>query len=147
MLLVLLQGFAKGLYAPREESQQDLLHSSMQPETSINQSINQSISQSVNQSISQSISQSNQSMRLIFLGGGGGANWDPTDMFSSVNSYRQALLPTCKAFPKETTTLPSCDNALKHVTSIVTDIALLVCEDAHDPVVVRSYSQMCIMPV
>jgi len=34
-----------------------------------------------------------------------GANWDPTDMkFSSVNSYRQDLLPTCKAFPKETTT-------------------------------------------
>ena len=32
-------------------------------------------------------------------------NWDPTDKkFSSVNSYRQDLLPTCKAFPKETTT-------------------------------------------
>ena len=34
-----------------------------------------------------------------------GANWDPTDKkFSSVNSFRQNLLPTCKAFPKETTT-------------------------------------------
>ena len=34
-----------------------------------------------------------------------GGNWDPTDKkFSSVNSYRQDLLPTCKAFPKETTT-------------------------------------------
>ena len=34
-----------------------------------------------------------------------GANWDPTDKkFSSVISYRQDLLPTCKAFPKETTT-------------------------------------------
>ena len=31
-----------------------------------------------------------------------GGNWDPTDRkFSSVNSYRQDLLPTCKAFPKE----------------------------------------------
>ena len=29
-------------------------------------------------------------------------NWDPTDkQFSSVNSYRQDLLRTCKAFPKE----------------------------------------------
>ena len=34
-----------------------------------------------------------------------GANWDPTDKkFSSVDSYRQHLLPTSKAFPKETTT-------------------------------------------
>jgi len=34
-----------------------------------------------------------------------GGNWDPTDKkFSSVNSYRQDLLPICKAFPKETTT-------------------------------------------
>jgi len=34
-----------------------------------------------------------------------GDNWEPTDKkFSSVNSYRQDLLPTCKAFPKETTT-------------------------------------------
>ncbi len=34
-----------------------------------------------------------------------GGNWDPTDKkFSSVNLYRQNLLPTCKAFPKETTT-------------------------------------------
>ena len=34
-----------------------------------------------------------------------GGNWDPTDKkLSSVNSYRQDLLPTCKAFPKETTT-------------------------------------------
>ena len=33
-----------------------------------------------------------------------GGNWDPTDKkFSSVNSYRQDLLPTCKACPKETT--------------------------------------------
>ena len=32
-----------------------------------------------------------------------GGNWDPTDKkFSSVNSYRQDLLPTCKAFPKDT---------------------------------------------
>ena len=31
--------------------------------------------------------------------------WDPTDKkFSSVNLYRQDLLPTCKAFPKDTTT-------------------------------------------
>ena len=31
-----------------------------------------------------------------------GGNWDPTDKkFRSVNSYRQHLLPTCKAFPKE----------------------------------------------
>ena len=29
-----------------------------------------------------------------------GANWDPTDnKFNSVNSYRQDLLPTHKAFP------------------------------------------------
>ncbi len=34
-----------------------------------------------------------------------GGNWDPTDKkFSSVNSYRQDLLPICKPFPKETTT-------------------------------------------
>ena len=34
-----------------------------------------------------------------------GGSWDPTDKkFSSMNSYRQNLLPTCKAFPKETTT-------------------------------------------
>ena len=34
-----------------------------------------------------------------------GGNWDPTDKkFSSVNAYREDLLPTCKAFPKETTT-------------------------------------------
>ncbi len=33
-----------------------------------------------------------------------GGNWDPTDnKFSSVSSYRQDLLPTCKAFCKETT--------------------------------------------
>jgi len=33
-----------------------------------------------------------------------GGNWDPTDKkFSSVNSYRQDLLPTCKAFPKVAT--------------------------------------------
>ena len=31
-----------------------------------------------------------------------GGNWDPTDKkFSSVNSYRQDYLPTCKAFPKD----------------------------------------------
>ena len=30
-------------------------------------------------------------------------NWDPADKkVSSVNSYRQDLLPTCKAAPKET---------------------------------------------
>ncbi len=34
-----------------------------------------------------------------------GGNWDPTDNeFISVNSYSQKLLPTCKAFPEETTT-------------------------------------------
>ena len=34
-----------------------------------------------------------------------GGNWDPTDKkLSSVNSYRRNLLPTCKAFPKVTTT-------------------------------------------
>ena len=34
-----------------------------------------------------------------------GGNWDPINKkFSSVNSYGQDLLPTCKAFPKETTT-------------------------------------------
>lgn len=33
-----------------------------------------------------------------------GGNWDPINKkFSSVNSYGQDLLPTCKAFPKETT--------------------------------------------
>ena len=33
-----------------------------------------------------------------------GGNWDPTDKrVSAVNSYRQNLLPTWKAFPKETT--------------------------------------------
>ena len=49
----------------------------------------------VNQSINQSINIFN------VLGG----NWDPTDKkFSSVNSYRHDLLPTCKAFPKATTT-------------------------------------------
>jgi len=44
----------------------------------------------------------NQSINVFNVLGG---NWDPTDKkFSSVNSYRQDLLPTCKAFPKETTT-------------------------------------------
>ncbi len=44
----------------------------------------------------------NQSINIFIVLGG---NWDPTDKkFSSVNSYRQDLLPTCKAFPKETTT-------------------------------------------
>ena len=44
----------------------------------------------------------NQSINIFNVLGG---NWDPTDKkFSSVNSYRQDLLPTCKAFPKETTT-------------------------------------------
>ena len=34
-----------------------------------------------------------------------GGNWDPTDNeICSVNSYSQNLLPTCKPFPKETTT-------------------------------------------
>ena len=34
-----------------------------------------------------------------------GGNWDQTDKkVSSVNAYKQNLLPTCKAFPKETTT-------------------------------------------
>ncbi len=43
----------------------------------------------------------NQSMYFKVLG----VNWDPTNKrFSSVNSYRQNLLPTCKAFPEETTT-------------------------------------------
>ncbi len=43
----------------------------------------------------------NQSINIFNVQGG---NWDPTDKkFSSVNSYRQDLLPTCKAFPKETT--------------------------------------------
>ncbi len=33
-----------------------------------------------------------------------GGNWDPIDKkFSSVNAYRQDVLPTRKAFPKETT--------------------------------------------
>ena len=40
----------------------------------------------------------NQSINVFNVLGG---NWDPTDKkFSSVNSYRQDLLPTCKAFPK-----------------------------------------------
>ena len=44
----------------------------------------------------------NQSINVFNVLGG---NWDPTDKkFSSVNSYRQNLLPTCKAFPKEITT-------------------------------------------
>jgi hypothetical protein len=44
----------------------------------------------------------NQSINIFHVLGG---NWDPTDKkFSSVNSYRQDLLPTCTAFPKETTT-------------------------------------------
>jgi len=44
----------------------------------------------------------NQSINIFNVLGG---NWDPTDKkFSSVNSYRQDLLPTCKAFPKKTTT-------------------------------------------
>ena len=44
----------------------------------------------------------NQSMNVFNVLGG---NWDPTDKkFSSVNSYRQDLFPTCKALPKETTT-------------------------------------------
>ncbi len=44
----------------------------------------------------------NQSINIFNVLGG---NWDPTDKkFSSVNSYRQDLHPTCKAFPKETTT-------------------------------------------
>ncbi len=41
----------------------------------------------------------NQSINVFNVLGG---NWDPTDKkFSSVHSYRQDLLPTCKAFPKE----------------------------------------------
>ena len=44
----------------------------------------------------------NQSINIVNVLGG---NWDPTDKkFSSVNSYKQNLLPTCKAFPKETAT-------------------------------------------
>ena len=44
----------------------------------------------------------NQSINIFNVLGG---NWDPADKkFSSVNSYRQDLLPTFKAFPKETTT-------------------------------------------
>ena len=44
----------------------------------------------------------NQSINIFNVLGG---NWDSRDKkFSSVNSYRQGLLPTCKAFPKETTT-------------------------------------------
>jgi hypothetical protein len=44
----------------------------------------------------------NQSINVFNVLGG---NWDPTDKkFSSVTSYRQDLLPTCKAFPKKTTT-------------------------------------------
>ncbi len=44
----------------------------------------------------------NQSINIFNVLGG---NWDPTDKkFSSVNSYEQDLVPTCKAFPKETTT-------------------------------------------
>ncbi len=44
----------------------------------------------------------NQSINIFNVLGG---NWDPTDKkCSSVNSYRQDLLPTCKAFPKETAT-------------------------------------------
>ena len=46
-----------------------------------------------------------------------GANWDPTDKkFNSVNSYRQDGLPTCKAFPKETTTC----NYLKTMRTLMT---------------------------
>jgi hypothetical protein len=44
----------------------------------------------------------NQSINIFNVLGG---NWDPTDKkFSSVNSYSHNWLPTCKAFPKETTT-------------------------------------------
>ncbi len=51
------------------------------------------------QPLTQSI---NQSINIFNVLGG---NWDLTDKkFSSVNSYRQDLLPTCKSFPKETTT-------------------------------------------
>jgi hypothetical protein len=43
---------------------------------------------------SQSINQSIKSINVLNVLGG---NWDPTDKkFSSVNSYRQDLLPTCK---------------------------------------------------
>ena len=43
----------------------------------------------------------NQSVYICCPGG----NWDPTDKrFNSMNSYKQDLLPTCKAFPFETTT-------------------------------------------
>ena len=42
----------------------------------------------------------NQSINVFNVLGG---NWGPTDKeFSSVNSYRQDLLPTCKAFSKNT---------------------------------------------
>ena len=42
----------------------------------------------------------NQSINMFNVLGG---NWDPTDKkFSSLNSYRQDVLPACKAFPKET---------------------------------------------
>ena len=44
----------------------------------------------------------NKSINVFHVLGG---NWDPTDKkFSSVSSYRQDLLPTCKAFPEKTTT-------------------------------------------
>ena len=52
--------------------------------------------------IALALSQINQSINMFKVLGG---NWDPTDKkSSSVNSYTQDLLPTCKAFPRETTT-------------------------------------------
>ncbi len=52
-----------------------------------------------NQSINQSI---NKSINIFNVLGG---NWDPTvKRFSSVNSHRQDLFSTCKAFPEEATT-------------------------------------------
>ena len=51
-----------------------------------------------NRFYNQSINQS------IYLMSWGATGTQQTKSFSSVNLYSQNLLPTCKAFPKETTT-------------------------------------------
>ena len=57
-----------------------------------------------------------------------GATGDPTDKkFSSVNSYRQDLLPTRKAFPKETTPCIWSTHSLKvcNSTTVLQEVQML----------------------
>ena len=82
------------------------------------------------QTISSLFKSINQSINIFNVLG---ANWDPIDKkFSSVNSYRQDLLPTCKAFPKETTTCiwftqnhKVCNILLLYSTTVLQEVQML----------------------